>query len=162
MDTSEQWNEYVNSAIEKHADMVRRVCFMYLHNQTDVEDIFQDVFIRLLKRGEPFENEEHEKAWLIRVAINASKDCLKTFWKKQIELKDIIEVPFQRPKEAQVIQHVLSLSKKYRDVIYLHYYEGYTVLQMADILGKKENTIYSLLKRAKHLLKEEMEAPNNE
>ncbi len=162
MDTSKQWNEYVSSAIEKHSDTVRRVCFMYLRNTSDVEDTFQEVFIRLYKRMEPFDSEEHEKAWLIRVAINTSKDCLKTFWKKRIDLKEIIEVPFQKPEETKVIQYVLSLSPKYRDVIYLHYYEGYTVPEMAAILKKKENTIYSLLRRAKILLKEEMEGLQDE
>jgi RNA polymerase sigma factor (sigma-70 family) len=150
-------NELVISALEKHADTVRRVCFMYLKNRSDVEDIFQDVFLKLLQCGKEFESEEHEKAWLIRVTINKCKDFHKSFFRKNVCSLDEVDVIFEDKTENDVIRQVLSLPQKYRDVIYLYYYEGYSVPEISKILRSKENTIYSHLHRAKSLLKDKLE-----
>ncbi len=71
-------DDYVSAAIEKHADMVRRICFLYLGNSADVEDVFQEVFLKFFLRFDSFESEEHQKAWLCRVAFNQCKDLSKT------------------------------------------------------------------------------------
>ena len=72
----------VNHAVDTYADMVRRVCFYHLKNQADTEDVFQEVFLKYMLHDEPFKNKEHEKAWLLRVAINACKDYLKNFFRR--------------------------------------------------------------------------------
>lgn len=149
-------NQAISEALSKHGDMIRRICFIYMRSGHDVDDIFQDVFLKLLQRQTPFESEEHEKAWLIRVAVNRCKDTLKSFWRSKVDLADISPVlasPGDDPREGEILEAVLALPPKFKDVVYLHYYEGYTVPEMARILERKENTIYSHLHRARALLR---------
>lgn len=148
----------VNRAIEQYSDMVRRLCLIHLKNYTDTEDIFQTVFLKYVLSSVAFENEEHEKSWFIRVTINACKDLLKSFFRRHItSLDEIIEKPAEMPEDhKEVLEAVLSLPQKYREVIYLHYYEGYTAPDISRILGKKVNTIYTLLTRSKQLLREKL------
>lgn len=148
----------VNHAVDKYADMIRRVCFYYLKNQTDTEDVFQTVFLKYLLSDQRFDSEEHEKAWLLRVAINASKDQLKSFFRRRmVPLEAIQELEAEiSGEQGEVLEAVLSLPGKYKDVIYLHYYEGYSAVEIGKILGKKENTIYSLLSRGRGLLREKL------
>jgi RNA polymerase sigma-70 factor (ECF subfamily) len=139
-------NDVVVEALSKYADMVRRICYMYLKEPADVEDIFQDVFLKLLLHTGKFENDEHEKAWLC-------KDYHRSFFKKNICSIDDVDLIIEDEYENEVIREVLSLPKKYKDVVYLYYYEGYSTPEISKILGKKENTIYSYLHRAKAILK---------
>ena len=148
----------IKTALETYSDMVYRICFLYLNNRTDFDDVFQEVFLKLLKRNTPFESREHEKAWLIRVTINLCKDISKSFWRKKIDLVEEITFPsFESESDGELLQVVLSLPQKYKDVLYLYYYEEYTVPQMAKILKTNENTLYSQLHRAKELLKQKLE-----
>ena len=149
-------NDNISIALKKYSDMVRRICFLYLHNSTDADDVFQEVFLKLLRNKTPFESAEHEKAWLIRVTINKCKDILKSFWRKKMVSIEGIEMPFEDQAENELLQVVLSLPDKYKDVIYLFYYEEYTVPEMAQLLNKKVNTIYSHLHRARELLKQKL------
>ena len=155
-------NQKVLEILEKHSDMVRRICFVFLRNKSDVEDIFQNVFMKLLLRKISFENDEHEKAWLIRVAINECQDLLKSFWQKNINIADYVDEPFKDKDENELLQVVLSLPQKYKEVIYLYYYEGYTVPQMSKILKRSENTLYSHLHRAKKLIRKKLEGKEDE
>ena len=148
----------VNRAVDRYADMVRRLCMIHLKNEADTEDIFQTVFLKYLLSPVVFESEEHEKAWLIRVTSNACKDLLKSFFRSRTtSLDDLLERPAELPPDhREVLEAVLSLPRKYREVIYLHYYEGYTAPEIGKILGKNENTIYTRLTRARGLLKEKL------
>ena len=155
-----QSEQQVNNAIEKYADMIKRICFYHLKNQADTEDVFQNVFLRYMIHDKPFFDEEHEKAWLIRVAINACKDQLKSFFRRNtVPLEQLNEVAAMIPEDHRdVLEAVLTLPAKYKDVIYLHYYEGYTAPEIGDLLGKKVNSVYSLLSRGRALLKERLES----
>ena len=146
----------VNRALERYSDTVRRLCMVHLKNYEDSEDIFQTVFLKYVLSSVSFESEEHEKAWFIRVTINACKDLLKNFFRSHtVSLDEIIEQPALMPPEnREVMEAVLSLPSKYRDVIYLHYYEEYTAPQISQILGKNVNTVYTLLNRSRQLLRE--------
>lgn len=148
----------VNRAIDKYADTVRKICMIHLKNYADTEDIFQTVFLKYVLSSISFENEEHEKAWLIRVTMNACKDLLKSFFRSRtVSLDEVMEQPDQLSFEnREILEMVLSLPQKYRDVIYLHYYEEYTAPQISRILGKNVNTIYTLLTRAKQMLREKL------
>ena len=149
--------EEANRAIERYADTVRRICMVHLKNYADTEDIFQTVFLKYVLYSEPFENEEHEKAWIIRVTINACKDLLKSFFRRHtVPLEGIIEPAVLQQDNRDVLEAVLSLPPKYRDVVYLHYYEGYTAPQISTILHKNVNTIYTLLARSKKILRERL------
>jgi RNA polymerase sigma-70 factor (ECF subfamily) len=149
-------NDFIADILQKHSDMVRRICFMYLRNQSDVEDAFQDVFLKLLQNKIIFENEEHEKAWLCRVTINKCKDMCKSFWRNKVCSIEDMELPFEDKVESEVMRSVLSLPPKYKDVIYLFYYEEYTVPEIAELLDQKDNTVYSNLHRARKLLKKKL------
>lgn len=148
----------VNEAIERHADTVRRLCMIYLKNYADTEDIFQTVFLKYVLSSVSFESEEHEKAWFIRVTINACKDLLRNFFRSHtVSIDEIMEQPAQLSSDhREVLEAVLSLPQKYRDVVYLHYFEDYTAPQISRILGKNVNTIYTLLTRSKRMLREKL------
>lgn len=130
--------EEAGRAIRLYADTVRRICMVHLKNYSDTEDIFQTVFLKYVLHSKPFESEEHEKAWIIRVTVNACKDLLKSVFRSQtVPLDTLIETP-----QAQELQHtellgaVLSLPPKYKDVVYLYYYEGYSAEEISRILKK--------------------------
>ena len=147
----------VNRAIDLYSDTIRRICMLHLKNAADTEDIFQTVFLKYALSDVCFENNEHEKAWLIRVTINACKDLLKSFWKHTIALDEIIEQPSNiSPDHKGVLEAVLSLPARYRDVVYLHFYEGYTVPEISQILHKNVNTVYTLLNRSKQMLQKKL------
>ena len=148
-----------NRAIDLYADMIRRICMVHLKNQADTEDIFQTVFLKDLLSPTAFESPEHEKAWFIRVTVNACKDLLRSvFRSRTVPLDCLAEQPDQQltQENREVLQAVLSLPGKYKDVVYLHYYEGYTAPQIGEMLEKKVNTVYTLLTRAKKLLQEQL------
>lgn len=151
----------VRRVIDLYADTVKRLCMIYLKNEADTEDIFQTVFLKYFESKVAFENETHEKAWIIRVTINCCKDLLKNFFRsKTISLEEYIR---QQPgevfseKDSEVLEAVLALPEKYRNVIYLYYYEEYSVQEISDILKKNVNTIYTWLTRSKKKLKAELE-----
>lgn len=154
----------VEKAIEQYADTVRRICMIHLKNHADTEDIFQTVFLKYLQSAQVFESPEHEKAWFIRVSINACKDLLKSFFRSRtVSLDSLVEQPSALPEDTrEVLDAVLSLPQKYRNVIYLHYYEGYTAPQISELLNKNVNTVYTLLTRARQLLKERLGGEDHE
>lgn len=156
--------EEANRAIERYADTVRRICMVHLKNYSDTEDIFQTVFLKYILYPEPFESEEHEKAWIIRVTINACKDLLKSFFRSRTTslntLKEQAQVPGTEHRE--LLDAVLSLPEKYKNVVYLYYYEGYSAAEISRILKKNVNTVYTLLTRARHLLKQELEGATDD
>jgi RNA polymerase sigma factor (sigma-70 family) len=147
-----------NRVIDKYGDTVKRICILHLKNQADTEDVFQTVFLKFLLKDTEFESEEHEKAWFIRVTINACKDLIKSFFRKNtVSLDEVMECPAELSEDnAEVLEAVLSLPEKYKDVVYLHYYEGYTAPQISEMLGKKVNSVYTLLTRARTILKEKL------
>ncbi len=148
----------VNRAVEQYADMVRRLCMLHLKNAADTEDIFQNVFLKYVLRSMPFESEAHEKAWFIRVTINACKDLLKSFFRSRtVSLDEVVQLPAETPPDhREVLEAVLSLPPKYKDVVYLHYYEGYTAPEISRMLGKNVNTVYTRLNRSKQLPREKL------
>lgn len=148
--------EETNQAIERYGDTVRRLCMIHLKNEADTQDIFQTVFLKYLLHDRPFESGEHEKAWFIRVTLNACKDLLKSFFRSRtVPLEELTTKAADLTDEArEVLNAVLALPQKERDVVYLHYYEGYTAPEIGRLLGKNVNTIYTNLARARERLKE--------
>ena len=143
-------------AIERYGDMVRRLCLVHLKNPADTEDIFQNVFLKYVLSPVVFESPEHEKAWLIRVTLNACRDLVKSFFRSRtVPLEELLDQPAPLSEEhREVLEAVLALPRKYRDAVYLHYYEGYTAAEIGKLLGKNTNTVYTLLTRAREQLRE--------
>ena len=151
--------EEASRAIDLYADTVRRICMIHLKNYADTEDIFQTVFLKYVLHTAPFDSQEHEKAWIIRVTINACRDLLRNVCRNRtVSLDELIEKSQELSEPgSELLEAVLSLPWKYRDVIYLHYYEGYSAPEISRILNRNVNTVYTLLTRARKLLKNRLE-----
>ena len=145
--------------VREYADMVTRIAILRLQNVQDAEDCFQTVFLKLYHHHPVFKNPEHLKAWLIQVTIHECLDILKQAWNRKTvclgELPPSIYVR-EADENSEVLQMVFRLPAKYRDAIYLYYFEGYSVAEIARLCKRKENTIKSHLKRARDMLKMEM------
>ena len=148
----------VDRAVEQYADTVWRICTVHLKNYADTEDIFQTVFLKYALRPGSFRGPEHEKAWFIRVTVNACRDLLRRFRRAPtVPLEDLGDQPAPLPPDhREVLEAVQALPEKYRDVVYLHYYEGYTAPEIGRLLGKNVNTVYTLLTRSKELLRQKL------
>ena len=151
-DVSARWFE---DAYERNVSMLHRVCFSYMKNAADTEDIVSDVFIKLLRHGAEFQNNEHEKAWLLRTAINLCKDNLKHWWRKRENIADHDYLESENSfHEDETLKIVMELPERYKAAIYLYYYEGYSTAEIADILKKPRSTVLNHLHEARKLLKE--------
>ena len=148
--------KYLEMMIEKYSEMVYRLALTRTKSKENSEDVFQDVFFRLSRKMPNFESEEHEKAWLIKVTINCSKNLLSSaFLRHTTEMKE--EFIFETKERHDIYYAVQELTLKYRTIIHLYYYEGYKINEISKILNINENTIKSRLTRAREKLKEKIE-----
>jgi len=156
---SEQSNrpeDWVDQVITRNENKLFRVAIAIMNIKEDAEDIVQDVFIKLLENPPQFESEEHETAWLIRVTVNLCKSRLRSYWRKNtVPLLDVY--PAQNEQQHDLIEIVNKLSPKYRTVIHLFYYEGYSTKEIAEITQQKESTVREQLTRARRSLKDFLE-----
>ena len=142
-------------AFKKHSDMVYRLAFARVKNKYDADDVLQEVFLRLIKCKDQIQNDQHLKALLIRITINCSKSMLGSSWFKRTEpLSENLSVS---DEYSDTLDAVLRLPVKYRTVIHLHYYMGYSVDEIAGILKSNPSTVKSQLHRARKLLKIDLE-----
>ncbi len=149
-------NKYLEKILEKYSDMVYRLALTRTKSKENSEDVYQEVFMRLSKKMPEFQNEEHEKAWLIKVTINCSKNLLNSkFLKYTAEMKE--EIVFETKERHDIYYAVQELPLKYRTIIHLYYYEDYKINEISKILNIKENTIKTRLARAREKLKEKIE-----
>lgn len=140
--------------LDTYGDTILRYAYSYLHNQSDTEEVLQDTLIQFLKTRPVFESDEHEKAWLLRVAGNLCKNRLKYNRLRQTdELREEL-IAEQREDLSFIWDAVQALPVQYREVIHLFYREGYSTREISQILGRKEATIRSDLSRGRGKLKE--------
>lgn len=142
--------------IDEYADMVYRIALTRCRCIENAEDVFQEVFMRFSIKSPKFETKEHEKAWLIRVTINLTKNVRESAWNRKVVRLDESMV-FNTKEENDVYSTVCELPQNYRTVIYLFYYEGYKVKEISNILNKNEGTIKTWLFRAREILREKLE-----
>ena len=146
-----------NEKYSMFRNTVFSVIFNYLKNTDDTSDIMQEVFIRLYRTDTKFQNDEHLKAWLIRVAINLSKNFIRDNHRQQTELIDE-NIPYTDKNDDMDLMHlVMELPEKYRIPIHLHYYEGYQVKEIAQILQLPVSTVKIHLMRGRTMLKGSLE-----
>ena len=142
-------------AFKQFTDTVYRIALHNTSNFSDAEDVTQEVFIKLLESNKAFRDSEHLKAWLIRVTINLCRDKMK-----KLSRETLVEsvLPYNRGEEnTDVLEAVKALPEKYRNAVYLHYYEGYTAKEIGKILDAKENTVLSWLSRGRDALRKELD-----
>ena len=132
-----------------YSDLILRLSYTYLKSTHDAEDICQTVFLKYLTAGQKFGDREHEKAWIIRTAVNACKDVLKSGWRtRTCNMEACAEVAAPEMRDDSLMTAVQSLPDKYRIPLYLHYYEGYKTHEIAEMLGERPATINTRIDRA--------------
>jgi RNA polymerase sigma-70 factor (ECF subfamily) len=142
--------------VRRHEDRLLRTAAAIMRCAAEAEDVVQDVFVKLFEKSPVFESPEHETAWLIRVTVNLCKSRLRLHSrKKAAPLLDVY--PAQNQEQHGLMQTVLALPAHYRTVIHLHYYEGYSTREIAEITRQKESTVRQQLTRARRMLKEYLE-----
>ena len=142
---------------------VYRLCFSYLKNVTDTEDIVQETFVKAFMRDKAFENERHEKGWFIMTAGNMCKDLLSHWWRKNRNLDNYETLQAKAGFDIdETFIEIMKLPPKYKTVIYMYYYEEYSTREISEILKKNKSTVCSLLKRGREILKERLGENNEE
>ena len=140
----------------RQVDTVYRVCYSFMKNKADTEDLVQETFLKLLSTKKEFENERHERAWLIVTASNLCKDSLKKWWRKHENIDDFLDIAAQPRQEDGILEIILQLPNDYKDAVYMYYYEGYTTVEIARHLRCPEATVRSRLSRARSKLQSMM------
>ena len=144
--------------VNTYSDLILRLSYTYLKSTEDAKDICQTVFLRMLEKPRAFASSEHERAWIIRTAVNACKDQLKSHWRRTtVELEEAQAVPAPQTEDGSLLAAVNLLPPKYRTVIYLYYYEGYGAKEIAQMLGEKPTTIATQLSRGREKLRTHLE-----
>ncbi|MCM3292646.1 sigma-70 family RNA polymerase sigma factor [Paenibacillus sp. MER 180] len=144
---------------QRHVDVVYRLSYIYLKNPADAEDAVQSVFIKLIQSQVVFNDHEHEKAWFLVTTRNYCKDVLKHWWKsRRVDAKSLPEISSWNGQEAsgKMLARLLSLPEKYKTVLYLYYYETYSIKEISELIGYKESTIQTQLARGRKLLKADL------
>lgn len=153
MTTLQRTGKEITGVYNRHVDAVYRICYSFMKNRADTEDMVQETFLRLLSSGKTFENERHERAWLIVTASNLCKDNLKKWWRRTEPIDDYSDtIAAPESPENSLTEAILKLPAKYKDVVYLYYYEGYTTEEIADRMGCSQATVRSQLLRARKRL----------
>ncbi len=144
-------------SIRMYGDMVYRLAFARTGSRSDADDIFQEVFLRFWQEKKPFASQEHIKAWLIRVTINCAKKLQASAWFRRTESLEehlaYLEQICNTHEEISLWQELEHLKPKYRTVIHLFYYEGYSVEEIGQMLRQKPSTVRTWLTRARRQLK---------
>ena len=152
-DNKEKINENAARLLDCYGNSILRLAYSYLHNLCDAEDVLQETLIKYLQNAPEFHNPAHEKAWLLRVAANVSKNKIE--YNRIRETDELNETLATEEDEdlSYVWTAVKELPEKYREVIHLFYYEGYPTAQIARILARKESSVRSDLRRGRERLK---------
>ena len=151
--------------VRDYADLVLRVCYTYLRSTADAEDVCQDTLVKLLLREESFHDPGHERAWVVRVAINACRNLLRdrgahpTVGLDAVAEQAVAQAPGEdalRQRDERVLGAVMALPLPQREAVYLHYYEGYPTREVARIVGATDDAVRQRLSRARASLRDNL------
>lgn len=141
--------------VEKFSGLVFRVAMCHVKNPADADDIMQEAFLALYTSRSSFADDEHIKAWLIRVTVNKCKNLLRSCGRRMtVPLDNAEEIEFRQNERFTLVPQLMKLKPKYRVVMYLFYYEDYSVSQIAEYLGEKQSTVTTRLSRGRNKLRE--------
>lgn len=163
--------EGLQQKINLYSDMLYRIAFLQLRNNQDAEDVVQETFYQFIKNSREFETAEHEKAWLIKVTLNGCRKVWRSAWYRHRE--DIPEQEFaddrraetgssmerailQKEQRREIMEAVVKLPRKYREVIHLFYYQQMSIKEIALVTGRQESTVTSQLTRGRELLRKNL------
>ena len=145
----------VEEAFRRYGDRVFSAAFSICQNREDADDVVQDTFLKYHANDMQYADEDHLKAWLLRVAINRARDLVGAFWRRnRVSWEDYMDqLEFVQPEDRSLFEAVMRLPDKYRIVIHLYYYEEYAVEEIANTLHRSRGTVKSQLSRGRALLK---------
>ena len=144
----------IRETVIKYSDMLYRICIVILCNEQDVQDAVQETFCRYLEKAPDFHDEEHEKAWLIRLATNICRDMIRFRIRHPKVSIDEVENTLAAPEQKEILRELLELPVKQKTVLYLHYVEGYQIKEIADILGITESAVKTRLLRGRKQMRD--------
>ncbi|GAB6928302.1 RNA polymerase sigma factor [Paenibacillus sp. JCM 10914] len=142
---------------ELYGSMLFKIAMVYLGNKQDVEEALQETFIKWMHKSPDFRDQEHQKAWLIRVITNHCKNMQGSLWRRRVTKLEQMDDYFEEASERLLMDHVMSLPFKYKSVIHLFYYEDYSVREIAGILQISESAVKMRLQRGRKLLRMDLE-----
>ena len=154
--------EAIEAALARNGDRILHLAYSYLHNRADAEDVLQDTMVQLIRKSPAFENQEHEKAWLLRVAINLCKNRLKSPWNQCAGLPEDYPAEGIDEDSLALFQAVSSLPLDYREVVHLFYYEDATTAEIAALLGDREGAVRTRLSRARAMLRDTLKGGDSD
>ena len=140
--------------VNAYSDLILRLSYTYLRSTQDGEDVCQTVLLKLLTGEGEFQCPEHERAWVIRATINACKDELRAFRRKAVPLEEVRDQAAPEPPRSDVLETVMALPGKYREAIYLFYYEGYSIDEIAALTGRSGAAVSAHLSRGRKKLRD--------
>ena len=143
-------NEYIETAVKTYSKSMLNAAYSLLGSVPDAEDAVQDAFVKYIQKTPDFKDADHEKAWLLRVTINISKNMLKSKGRKNLPIYE--DIPYEQ-NNNEVLQCVMRLEEKYRTIIHLYYYEDYSIKEIASILSLPRATVGTRLSRGRSILK---------
>lgn len=152
----------LDQVIRTYADMVYRLACAHMQSPADAEDVFQDVFLRYAEKAPAFREEEHRKAWLLRVTVNRCRSHYRSNWfRRHLPLEAAVHAAAPAQEPSPIRDALSRLPAHYRTVVHLHYYENLSTEEIAEVTGQRASTVRSQLTRARGLLrdmlKEEMD-----
>lgn len=148
--------------VETYSDLILRLSYTWLKSTQDAQDICQTVFLKLLTGDMVFEGPDHEKAWIVRTTINACKDELRAFRRRAVPLEEVPEMSAPEAPQEEVLDAVMELPAKYREAIYLFYYEGYSISEIGALTGRSEAAVSAHLSRGRKKLRSMLRGDEHE
>ena len=157
MHTLQRTGKEITEIYDRHVDTVYRICFSFMKNTADTEDLVQEAFLRLISSGKKFKSTEHEKAWLIVTASNLCKDALKKWWRRNENIDDFADALQEPPFRIDTtLAAILDLPEDYKTAVYMYYYEGYSTKEIASAMRCPAATVRSRLSRVRQMLKSKL------
>lgn len=153
--------EQTEAVVEKYSGTVYKLAYSQTHSRSDADDVYQEVFLRYVRRQPVFENGEHEKAWFLRVTLNCCKKLWGAPWRRHdVPLAE--DLPADAPERHYLAEELKKLPKKYAAVLHLFYWEDMTAEEIGKLLGLRPGSVRSRLSRGRELLREQMKGESGD
>lgn len=150
--TSARPADGIEEVLDRFGNQLYRICLITLKNEADAEDAIQETLIKYLSKAPKFESAEHQKAWLLRVAVNQCRDMLRKR-RQAVDIETIL-IPDALPQEREALDALMTVPEKFRFVLTLHYVEGYSVNEISKIIGRTPSAVKMRLQKGRGLLAE--------